>query len=61
MPLSFINWPHGKTFAFTVFDDTDLATLEAISKPQGCQLVRIIGDKKLFNHLIKLDFLDVFA
>ncbi len=30
MPLSFFNWPHGKTFAFTVFDDTDLATLQNV-------------------------------
>lgn len=25
-----INWPHGKDFAFTIFDDTDCATLENV-------------------------------
>src|SRR4051794_16619998 len=25
-----ITWPDGKTFAFTIFDDTDLATLENV-------------------------------
>lgn len=25
-----VSWPHGKTFAFTVFDDTDLATLDNV-------------------------------
>lgn len=25
-----INWPEGKDFAFTVFDDTDLSTIENV-------------------------------
>lgn len=30
-----IEWPDGKDFAFTVFDDTDLATLENVSPVYG--------------------------
>ena len=27
-----IQWPEGKDFAFTIFDDTDLATLENVNE-----------------------------
>lgn len=31
-----IQWPEGKKFAFTVFDDTDLATLENVREVYAC-------------------------
>ena len=31
-PVARIRWPEGKTFAFTIFDDTDSQTLAGIKK-----------------------------
>ncbi|MCJ7777683.1 MAG: hypothetical protein MUP16_05150, partial [Sedimentisphaerales bacterium] len=51
-----ISWPNGKDFAFTVFDDTDLATLENVREvysllaDYGFRTTKLVwptcGDKK---------------